>query len=89
MDDGLVTKREDNGLIFYDSLRIMIRIEGQADQNIRDTFFHELQHAVWFTCGLHLEETVKEEDVIARSTPVWLQVFQDNPMLSCAVMAIS
>lgn len=55
-------------------------------QQLRDTIWHEIKHAIFSETGLALamkehQETTNEEDMIRRLTPVELAVMRDNPDL--------
>lgn len=58
----------------------------QDPQQLRDTIWHEIKHAVFHETGLTLavkehQETVHEEDIIRRITPVELALMRENPGL--------
>ena len=58
----------------------------QNSQQLRDTIWHELKHAVFHEVGLTLvlkdhAENVQEEDIIRRITPVELTLMRENPEL--------
>lgn len=44
-----------------------------------ETLIHELGHAV--NAMAHVEDDTKEEDLVLRTTPIWLTVWRDNPEL--------
>ena len=55
-------------------------------QQLRDTIWHEIKHAVFNETGLALilkdtKEEASEEDIIRRTTPVELAIMRENPDL--------
>jgi hypothetical protein len=46
---------------------------------ILETLLHEVNHAVNFAANVDDETT--EEDQVHRTTPIWMQVWRDNPEL--------
>jgi len=57
----------------------------QDEQQLRDTVWHEIKHAIFQEVGLSNElkekEDLSEEGIIRRLTPVELTVMRENPDL--------
>lgn len=51
----------------------------QSNNNILETLFHEVAHAV--NSAASLGDSSSEEDYVTRTTPIWMAVWRDNPEL--------
>jgi len=68
-DDGWVSVRQQ-----------LIKINrDQSDVNAFETLLHEVTHVV--NAIADVGDETKEEDAVRRVTPIWMQVWRDNPKL--------
>jgi len=68
-----------DGLIHYRSG--LIRIQSLQDNtSILETVLHEVAHAINQVANVNSDETT-EEELVTRTTPIWMCVWRDNPDL--------
>lgn len=77
-DEIMFQGYECDGLCDKDNCVIEVA-NGMSDALKVETLLHEIGHAVNSVAGLTDEST--EEEFVARSTPLWILVFKENPLL--------
>lgn len=77
----VVRKLEDcEGMFTSSSACIEMRDEPSSKTVVVDTFLHEVNHALFWTCAL--PQTGNDEELIAGALATgWTQVYRDNPWL--------
>lgn len=68
---------DDEGGISHVNLVIRLHLRNRNPQFVLDTLLHEVSHGVNHVAGV--DDDTKEEDQVTRTTPVWMQVYRDNP----------
>lgn len=72
---------------------IVVRLaEDQHDIHVKEILLHETLHACFYASGITVNEDLRvhpdiEESVVARVSPVLLQVMRDNPEFAAYVMS--
>ena len=76
---GLKTLEMDaSGMCLPEYLKIRVNHE-LPDQAKLECLWHEIAHAVNYVACI--DDSTTEEDMVRRTSPVWLAVFRDNPEL--------
>jgi hypothetical protein len=64
----------------FSSHELTIRLDTTVhSQKIFDTFFHEINHAIFWVYVIHDDD--KEERICDVLSSAWLQIYRDNPEL--------
>ena len=60
-------------------LKISLQQTFPSPTRAAETFLHEVGHGVFNIC--HIGDGEKEEEIITRTTKMWVAVYRDNPWL--------
>jgi hypothetical protein len=72
---------DDNDGLYSARTRTIHIWKDQVTTDLLEALWHEIKHGVFEATKLSEADKIEEEDVVARCSPVELQVLRDNPQL--------